>query len=114
MEFPMKTLEIRQAPFSFQEYVRDLGPEPVILTLDGKPVAVVQPVRDADLETVSLSLNPEFLALIEDSRRQLYTQAGTSSEDLRRELGIPARSNRAPRTRNRKVKAKRRKSKATD
>jgi hypothetical protein len=35
----------------------------IILTVDGELAAVLVPIRDADMETVSLSLNPNFIAM---------------------------------------------------
>ncbi len=108
----MKTLDIKQAPAPFLDYVRSLNEEPVILTLGKKPVAVLLPVRDADLETVSLSFNPQFLAIIERSKRRFYREGGIPAEELHRQLGIPARPNRKPTADNGKPKAKSRKRKA--
>jgi hypothetical protein len=41
----------------------------------------------AGTETVALSANPEFLALIERSRRRQKAQGGISSAEMRRRLG---------------------------
>jgi antitoxin (DNA-binding transcriptional repressor) of toxin-antitoxin stability system len=40
----------------------------IILTVDGELAAVLVPIRDADMETVSLSLNPNFIAMLQESR----------------------------------------------
>ncbi len=96
----MKTLDIKKVPASLLEYVRSLGQDPVILTLKEKPVAVLLPVKNADLETVSLSFNPEFLALIERSKRRLHTEGGLSTEEVRRQLGIPAKSKQGTKAKN--------------
>jgi hypothetical protein len=105
----MKTLNLTNAPFL--DYVRSLGQEPVILTLGRKPVAVVWPIHNADLETVSLSINPKFLAILERSKRSLYEEGGFSSEEIRREFGLPRASNRKRAGTDGKPKAKRRKPK---
>jgi hypothetical protein len=88
----MKTLDLTGAFGPLAGYVQDLNQEPVALMVDGKPVAVLIPVYHADLETVSLSVNPKFLAIIEDSRRRYYTEGGLSPEEVRRELGLPPES----------------------
>ena len=65
-----------------------LDKEPIILTVDGKPVAALMPIENADLETVALSTNPQFLALIERSRARQRSEAGISSEEMRHRLGL--------------------------
>ncbi len=48
-------------------------------------------VKDAQQETVSLSTNPKFLALIERSRQRHEQEGGLSSDEMRRRLGVPKR-----------------------
>jgi len=62
--------------------------EPVIVTRKGKPIAVLVPIENADLETVSLSTNRKFLKLIERSRTRQRTEGGISSNEMRRRLGV--------------------------
>lgn len=59
----MKMLELAKATAPLAEYARDVSKEPVILTVGGKPVAALVAIEDADLETVTLSTHPRFLAL---------------------------------------------------
>ena len=61
---------------------------PVILTVGGKPVAALVPIENADLETVTLSTHPKFLALIERSRTRQKSEGGISSAEMHRRLGI--------------------------
>jgi len=42
----------------------------------------------ADLETVTLSTNPQFLALIERSRVRQKSEGGISSTEMRRRLKV--------------------------
>ena len=70
------------------EYVRDISKEPVILTVNGKPVAALVSIENADLETVTLSTHPQFLALIERSRARQKAEGGISSTEMRRRLGL--------------------------
>ena len=76
------------ATATLAEYTRRGAVEPVIVTIDGKPVAALVAVENADLETVSLSTNPEFLAVIERSRVRQQAEGGISSEEMRRRLGM--------------------------
>ena len=66
----MKTLEMSKATAPLADYARDMDKEPVIVTERGRPVAALMPIENADRETVSLSTNPQFLALIERSRQR--------------------------------------------
>jgi antitoxin (DNA-binding transcriptional repressor) of toxin-antitoxin stability system len=61
--------------------------EPLILTINGKPIAALIPLENVDLETVTLTTHPQFLALIERSRTRQKTEGGISSEEMRRRLG---------------------------
>jgi antitoxin (DNA-binding transcriptional repressor) of toxin-antitoxin stability system len=58
----------------------------IILTVDGELAAVLVPIRDADMETVSLSLNPNFIAMLQEARARLKTEGGISLEQLKQEL----------------------------
>jgi len=82
----MKTVEMTQATAPLADYARDVEREPVIVTEHGRPVAALMPIENADRETVTLSTNPQFLALIERSRHRHETEGGISTEEMRRRL----------------------------
>ena len=84
----MKTLEMTKATASLAEYAQEVNKEPVIVTRNGKPIAALVSVENADLETVALSVAPQFLALIERSRARQKTEGGISSAEMRRRLGL--------------------------
>jgi antitoxin (DNA-binding transcriptional repressor) of toxin-antitoxin stability system len=84
----MKMLELAKATAPLAEYARDVNKEPVILTADGKPVAALVSIENADLETVTLSTHPQFIALIERSRARQKTEGGISSAEMRHRLGL--------------------------
>ncbi|MGE5445611.1 MAG: hypothetical protein ACM3SR_13630 [Ignavibacteriales bacterium] len=42
----------------------------------------------ADLETVTISTNPQFIALIERSRARQKSEGGISSTEMRRRLKV--------------------------
>jgi hypothetical protein len=69
----------------------------VILTRDGKPLAAVKDLSGSDWEAVALADNPQFRALIEESRRSYRVEGGISLEEVRRELGLKAPSRRSTR-----------------
>jgi antitoxin (DNA-binding transcriptional repressor) of toxin-antitoxin stability system len=84
----MKTLELAQATAPLVEYAQDVGRAPLILTVGGKPVAALVSIENADLETITLSTHPQFLALIERSRTRDNTEGGILTEEMRRRLGL--------------------------
>jgi len=47
-----------------------------------------RPIENADVETVTLSTHPGFLALIERSRIRQNAEGGISSDEMRRRLGL--------------------------
>lgn len=84
----MKTIEKTKATDSLAQYTDRSEDFPLIVTEHGQPIAALLRVPNADLETVSLSTNPEFLALIARSRARQAKEAGISSQEMRRRLGI--------------------------
>jgi PHD/YefM family antitoxin component YafN of YafNO toxin-antitoxin module len=84
----MKTIEVNEATAPLAEYAQHVDEEPLILTIAGKPVAVLLSAESIDLESLSLSANPEFVRIIEESRARHRREGGISSEDMRRQLGL--------------------------
>jgi antitoxin (DNA-binding transcriptional repressor) of toxin-antitoxin stability system len=90
----MKTLEVAKATAPLAEYAQEVNKEPVILTMGGKPVAALVFIENADLETVTLSTHPSFLALIERARVRQKTEGGISNTEMRRRLGLTKTAHR--------------------
>ena len=84
----MKTVELSKATASLKAYARDVSKEPMIVTIEGKPVAALVAIQNADLETVTLSTHPQFLALIERARARQKSQGGIPSKEVRRRLRL--------------------------
>jgi len=83
----MKKLPIRMVP-PIAEHLDHLAEEPVVLTVNGRAVAAVVALPNADAETISLSTNPEFLDIIERSRQRHEREGGISANEMRRRLGL--------------------------
>lgn len=91
----MKTLDVAKAQESLASWARKLRGQPLIVTERGKPLMVLVPVEEgADVESVSLLMNPEFIALIERSRAQHKPGSGISSDEMRSKLGIKRKGER--------------------
>jgi len=73
---------------SLLEAVRSLGTQPTAILQNGRPVAVLLPTQGADLETIAVSLSPQFHEIMERSAIRLHTEGGISSDEMRRRLGI--------------------------
>ncbi len=84
----MKTIEMDAANMSLAEYARKVGEEPFVVTDHGKPLAILLPLENTDLETASLSSNPKFLGLIERSRSRRNREGGIPGAEVRRRLGL--------------------------
>ena len=83
----IRAVEISDAVQSLGEYARQISAGPVVVTNGGEPVAVVVSVENADMESISLSLNPDFMEIIERSRVRQEKDGGISSEEMRRRFG---------------------------
>ena len=84
----MKRVEMAEAIAPLAEYARAVSKEPLIISVDGKPVAALVSIEYADIETVTLGTHPQFLALIERSRARQQVEGGISSEEICRRLRI--------------------------
>ena len=84
----MKTIEVTNATLPLSDYAKEVAKEPVIVTVKGKPIAALVSISNADIETVALSNNPQFLNLIERSRSRQKTEGGISTEEMRQRLKL--------------------------
>lgn len=82
----MKTLDIEQANDSLRDYAGSVRDTPLIVTDHGKPIAALLSLDNVDMETISLSTDPKFHSIIEDSRQRQEREGGISSDEMRRRL----------------------------
>jgi len=82
----MKTVELKKATLPLSDYTKKAKKEPVIITEDGRPIAALVSIPNSDIETVSLSNNSKFIAIIERSRARHKAEGGISTEEMRRRL----------------------------
>jgi prevent-host-death family protein len=80
----MRVIDKSDATDTLAQYAAEIENGPVIVTSEGRPVAALVPLENIDLETVSLSTNREFLALIERSRSSVREQGGIPNDAMRR------------------------------
>jgi hypothetical protein len=63
-----------------------------------KPSAALVTLDAADIETLSLSTNADFLAMIQRSRERHSREGGVGLQEARRRLGVPPLKLRRPAT----------------
>jgi antitoxin (DNA-binding transcriptional repressor) of toxin-antitoxin stability system len=83
----MKKVELAAATASLADYAQTID-EPLVITKKGRPIAALVAIQDADWESLSLSTNPDFIALIVQSRERQHAEGGIPVEELRRRLGL--------------------------
>lgn len=82
----MKKIELSEASQPLSAYTEDFNHETVALTLHGKIIAVVVSVQDIDSESLSLSMNPKFLSIIQKSRDEFKAGKKLSLEEMKQEF----------------------------
>ncbi|HLQ45760.1 MAG TPA: hypothetical protein VK137_13570 [Planctomycetaceae bacterium] len=84
----MKTIELTAAPRDLAEVAEEAGGKLVLLTRHRKPFMAMVPVDGLDEETISLSYNPTFLAVIEKAREEARRGETFSLDEIKTEFGL--------------------------
>lgn len=79
----MTKIELKKASEPLSKYAQKARKDPVIAVKRGKPFAAVVPIRNADEETVSLSTNRKFLAIIECPRSRTKKEGGVPAKVIK-------------------------------
>ncbi|MDZ8257941.1 hypothetical protein [Nostoc sp. ChiQUE01b] len=82
----MKMIELSTASKPLSAYAEKFNDETVVLTMNGKAIAIVTDIKDIDPESLALSTNPEFLAIIQNAREELKKGKKLSLEEMKREI----------------------------
>ena len=85
----MKTIELSEVS-ALAPLVQPGSQEPVILTQNGQAIAAIVPTDERDVESLLLSINPQFQAVLDRSQQRFESEGGLSSAEVRRRLGLPA------------------------
>ncbi|MBD2778781.1 hypothetical protein [Iningainema tapete] len=82
----MKTIELSTASQSLSAYAQEFDDEMIVLTMHGKAIAAVVSLKELDPESLSLSMNPEFMAIIQKARQEFKAGKKLSLEEMKREV----------------------------
>ena len=67
----------------FSAYIRKVQEEPVIVTKNGRPVAIMLGINEQeDLERIMLATSPKFQALLDEAERRIHNTGGMSHDDV--------------------------------
>src|SRR6266540_2289705 len=92
MVMGMKIASVADVKARFSAYLKESQEGPVIVTRNGKPVAVLLAVTDEDeLERLVLAHSPRFQALLDKSRRQIDETGGIPHDAFWREVEAESR-----------------------
>lgn len=80
----MKTIDLSDATAPLAEYVKQLEGEPITIMHKGVALAILAPAGNDDYESVQMSTNPEFIALLEKSRQSIREGRSFSGEEARK------------------------------
>ena len=80
----MKVIELSTATRPLAEYASEIGDEIVVLTAHEKPVAAIVSLAHLDREALALSANSEFMALIEEARREIASGQTMTLDEMKR------------------------------
>jgi prevent-host-death family protein len=90
----MKIASVADVKARFSAYLKETQEGPVIVTRNGKAVAVLLAVTEEDeLERLVLAHSPKFQALLDRSRRQIEQTGGIPHDVFWREVEAASRKN---------------------
>jgi hypothetical protein len=62
--------------------------EPLVVKRNGETVAAIVPANEEEVESLLLSINPKFQAILEKSQRRLDSEGAVSGTEVRKRLGL--------------------------
>jgi prevent-host-death family protein len=83
----MKIASIADVKANLSAYIKATEDELVVITKNGKPVAVLFPMEDDDeLERLALAYSRRFQAILHQAREQIRTTGGIPHDEFWREV----------------------------
>src|SRR5205807_10128906 len=94
----MKIASVADIKAHLSAYLKASEEGPIVVTRNGKAVAVLLAVTDDDeLERLVLAYSPKFQAILDKSRRQIEETGGIPHEQFWREVEAESRADTAKR-----------------
>jgi prevent-host-death family protein len=104
----MKVASIADVKARLSAYVKASRRGPIVVTRNGKAVAVLLAVADDDeLERLLLAHSPKFQAILQKSRRQIEETGGIPHDEFWRQVDAENRQARASGINGRRVRTRR-------
>ncbi len=100
----MKIASVADIQAHLSAYLKESQEGPVVVTRNGKAVAVILAVTEDELERLLLGHSPRFQALLDKSRRQIEETGGIPHEQFWREVEAETRKADKSRQKNRQAK----------
>jgi prevent-host-death family protein len=83
----MKIASVADVKANLSAYIKASTDELVVITKNGKPVAVLLPMDDADeLERLALANSRRFQTILQEAREQIRATGGIPHDDFWREV----------------------------
>jgi hypothetical protein len=92
----MKVVEADEMAHQIDHYVELAGDGPLVVTRNGKPVAIVLDPCGADLENIFMSFSRDFARIIQESRDSIIRDGGIPEDQIWAEFGLSPRANEHP------------------
>ena len=85
----MKIAPLAEVKDRFSAYVDESRESPVVVTRNGRPVAMLIAIEEEDdLDSLLLVHNPRFLQLLEEARQRVRVTGGVPLAEFRRRLNV--------------------------
>jgi prevent-host-death family protein len=98
----MKIASVAEIKSQFSAFVRASGTGPVVVTRNGKPVAVIVGVEDEDeIERLLMGYSPALRRILDASRKQIREGRGLSHEEFWAEVEKPRKRSKSRQSRRR-------------
>jgi antitoxin (DNA-binding transcriptional repressor) of toxin-antitoxin stability system len=84
----MKVIDLKEAKTNLEHYAKECQSSPVVVTLEGKPVFELIPIKsdDPDFFDRLITTNQAFRSLLEERRQESAQGMVSSLEEVRRHL----------------------------
>jgi len=84
----MKIAPVDEVQDRFSAYIDECHESPIIVTRDGRPVAMIIAIEDEDdLDRLLLVNDQRFVRLLEEARQRVRATGGLSLAEMRQQVG---------------------------